>query len=277
MAVSPFFIVVRTLPCGTKRFVARFLNPDCTIMRSTTLQDPKIRTKNQAVREADRLLKEGVVPKAEDPYLYDFLMDFWRPDSDYVKAKTNYEPRAKAAIYLGVLCGMRLGEVRGLQWSDIDFGEGIINLYHNIPSKTKKLVQPKWDSSRTIPLPKILADVLQIIQTLPDASPSFVIFNRRNKLKPATEVYLRKVLGKMLVDIGMTKEMQVNKNIVFHSLRHTYISISRANGEADFAVQSFAGHKNASTTGIYSHPEVIDFKKAKRFIDRIVDKAQKAG
>lgn len=383
MAVSPFFIVTRTLPCGTKRFVARFLNPDGTILRSTTLQDPKIHTKSQAVREADRLLKEGVVPKAEDPYLYDFLMDFWRFDSDYVKAKarrkkslseqyitqsrnlietqmkdicikkrlssmnpeflekliehlekrnisersiniriqtitvavrwrarqkkipdpffgyeklpesksergiikpkelgkllnlSNYEPRAKAAIYLGVLCGMRLGEVRGLQWSDIDFAEGVINLSHNIPSKTKKLVQPKWDSSRTIPLPKILADVFQIIQTLPDASPGFVVYNRRSKLKPATEVYLRKVLGKMLVDIGLTREMQLSKNIVFHSLRHTYISISRANGETDFAVQSFAGHKNASTTGIYSHPEIIDFKKAKRFIDRMVEKTRK--
>ena len=87
MAVSPFFIVTRTLPCGTKRFIARFLNSDGIVMRSTTLQDPKIHTKSQAVREADRLLKEGIVPRAEDPFLYDYLMDFWRPESDYVKAK----------------------------------------------------------------------------------------------------------------------------------------------------------------------------------------------
>jgi len=239
MAVSPFFIVTRTLPCGTKRFVARFLNPDGTVMRSTTLQDPRIHTKSQAVREADRLLKEGIVPRAEDPFLHDYLMDFWRPESDYVKAKArrkqalseqyikesrriiekqlkelclkkrlsslnpafletvieylekrnlcarsiniriqtitvavrwharqnkipdpffgfeklpetpnkrgvittkqlgallkldDYDPRARAAVYLGILCGLRQGEIIGLQWNDIGFKEGVIDICHH--------------------------------------------------------------------------------------------------------------------------------------------------
>jgi integrase len=317
MAVSPFFIVTRTLPSGTKRFIARFLNPDGSIMRSTTLQDPKIHTKSQAVREADRLLKEGIVPKAEDPFLYDFLMNFWRQDSDYVKSKArrkrplseqyiaqsrelvekqlkelcikkrlssmnpgfleqvieflekrgicersiniriqtitvavrwrarqnklpdpffgfeklpetphergvingkelgkllkldDYEPRAKAAVYLGVLCGLRMGKVLGLQWPDIDFDEGVLKICHNIPSKTKKVVEPKWHSERTIPLPDILADVLKTIQGMPMISTVFVIYNIRNKQKSATEVYLRKVLKRMLVEIGISIELQV--------------------------------------------------------------------
>jgi integrase len=61
-----------------------------------------------------------------------------------------------------------------------------------------------------------------------------------------------------------------------HSLRLTYVSFSRARGIPDFAVQSFVGHKNASTTTIYSHPEVIDFKQAKKSINKIVDKIRKA-
>ncbi|MCX7026851.1 MAG: tyrosine-type recombinase/integrase [Spirochaetes bacterium] len=112
---------------------------------------------------------------------------------------------------------------------------------------------------------------------MPKASQNFVIYNFRSKMKPVTEVYLRQVLKRMLVEIENSRELQVGKNIVFHSLRHTYVSTSRANGEPNFTVQSFVGHKNASTTEIYSHPEVIYFKKAKRFINKIVEKAQKAG
>ena len=383
MAVSPFFIVTRTLPDGRKRFIARFLNPDGSVMRSTTIQASGIHTKCQAVREADRLLKEGIVSRANDPFLYDFLINFWKLDSDYAKAKARrkhplseqyvkqssdiverqlkelcikkrlssvntgflekviehlekrgicersiniriqtitvpvrwhasqnrlpdpffgfeklpetpnergiidkkelgkllnldeYEPRAKAAVYLGSLCGMRMGEIRGLQWADIDFTEGTIHICHNIPSKTKKLVQPKWNSERTIPLPTILSDVLFILQGMPKTSPDFVIYNLRSKQKPVTEVYLRKVFRNMLTEIGISEETQQAKNIVFHSSRHTYVSISKANGIPDFTIQSFVGHKDAATTAKYAHPEVIDFKQAKRSINKIVEKARK--
>jgi len=380
MAVAPFFVVSRTLPSGAKRFIVRFLNSDGSVMRSTTLQDPKIHTKTQAIREADKLLKEGIVARAKDPFLYVFLKDFWRVDSDYAKAKARrkhplseqyikqsadlverplkdlcvdrrlsslnlaflesvitelektgistrtiniriqvitvpvrwnarqnklpdpffgyeklpedenprgiitkkelgklltteqLEPRARAAVNLGTLCGMRMGEIRGLQWEDIDFENGTINVRHNIPSKTKSIVQPKWNSQRIIPLPTVLADTLKVVQGMPQAAPGFVIYNIRSKEHPVTEKYLRKSFRSMLVDIGITEEKQAEKNIVFHSSRHTFVSISRESGMSKFTVQSLVGHKNAETTEKYSHPEVIDFKQAKRSMNRIVNK-----
>ncbi len=39
-------------------------------------------------------------------------------------------PRIKAAVLLGALCGLRLGEVRGLQWEDVDFEKRLINVIH---------------------------------------------------------------------------------------------------------------------------------------------------
>ena len=38
-------------------------------------------------------------------------------------------PYYRLAVLLGVLCGMRRGEIRGLQWNDIQ--EGYIDLKHN--------------------------------------------------------------------------------------------------------------------------------------------------
>jgi integrase len=39
------------------------------------------------------------------------------------------DPRGRLAVLLGVLCGLRLGEVRGLLWGDI--GDRIITVRHN--------------------------------------------------------------------------------------------------------------------------------------------------
>ena len=40
----------------------------------------------------------------------------------------NESPRIKSAVLLAALCGLRLGECRGLLWSDIDFENGTINI-----------------------------------------------------------------------------------------------------------------------------------------------------
>jgi integrase len=39
------------------------------------------------------------------------------------------DPHSRLAVLLGLLCGMRRGEVRGLKWGDIN--NGLIDLTHN--------------------------------------------------------------------------------------------------------------------------------------------------
>jgi integrase len=52
------------------------------------------------------------------------------------------------AIRLAALCGMRRGEVRGIQWQDIDFEKNQIHICHNyIDSEGVKPC--KWDSKRS--------------------------------------------------------------------------------------------------------------------------------
>jgi integrase len=67
----------------------------------------------------------------------------------------------------------------------------------------------------------------------------------------------------MLKRIGVDETMQTERNIVFHGLRHSFVSLSRAAGVPDFLVQRLAGHKTAKMMENYSHSEnVIDFSKA---------------
>jgi integrase len=39
------------------------------------------------------------------------------------------DPRHRLVVLLGCLCGVRMGEVRGLQWGDIK--DGLIHIRHN--------------------------------------------------------------------------------------------------------------------------------------------------
>jgi integrase len=58
--------------------------------------------------------------------------------------------RRRLAVLLGCLCSMRRGEVRGLQWSDIE--GGLITIRHNYQDK-EGVKLPKYNSVRKVPVP----------------------------------------------------------------------------------------------------------------------------
>jgi Site-specific recombinase XerD len=183
-------------------------------------------------------------------------------------------PRFKAAVLLGALCGLRLGEVRGLLWEDIDFENKLIHVKHNIPSGDTELKAPKSGSARIVPAPQAVIDALQMIQAMPDSNSKFVIYNKKSKDRPATIAAIRHAYSMMLARIGITKNQQAQRNLVFHGLRHSFVSLSRAAGIPDFLVQRLAGHKTAAMMENYSHSEnVIDFSKAAEGMAKILENA----
>ena len=48
-------------------------------------------------------------------------------------------------------------------------------------------------------------------------------------------------------------EFQLDKNITFHSLRHSFATYYLANGGSLLTLQSMLGHTNLNTTTIYLH------------------------
>ncbi|MDR1252125.1 MAG: site-specific integrase, partial [Treponema sp.] len=70
------------------------------------------------------------------------------------------DPRYRLAVLLGALCGMRMGEVRGLQWGDIE--DSLIRIRHNwIDGEGMKAPKCKGGTvrknPRTVPLPSSIA------------------------------------------------------------------------------------------------------------------------
>jgi len=212
-------------------------------------------------------------------------------------------PRWRLAILLGCLCGLRRGEIRGLQWGDIE--DGLITIRHNYIDKDG-LKAPKCGSTRVVPFPDSVRKLLDMVRNVSvnTTAESYVfeqiITKRRieegkviNKIItpkiPVTEQFFRHALERELTEIGIPGEWprwnkekvpegyineQKRRNLTFHSLRHTYITLGRIAGITDIEIQALAGHKDARMMDNYTHAgQVLDFKTAREKLEKVLQTA----
>ncbi len=151
--------------------------------------------------------------------------------------------------------GLRLGEVLGLQWSDVDFVNRRMQICRSLyfmPKKGLLLKTPKTKTSvRNIPIPDLAYDALiehrrntmgtNFVFTTENGTP----FSPRNILK-----YFQRELKRLNLPV-----------IPFHNLRHSCASFHLAAGTSPKFVQELLGHSTvAFTLHKYSHllPGVAD-------------------
>lgn len=176
---------------------------------------------------------------------------------NYLKKNLNLR---NLGILLALYTGLRIGELCGLKWQDIDFtnktlavNRTVQRIKNNNKNESKKTVliesTPKTEhSKRVIPLPFFLADILKNYQTKSE----YYIFT--NSLKPkdprAYEKYFSSTLKKCKI-----------RNLNFHALRHTFATRSREAGIDIKVLSEILGHSSYHITQeIYVHISV-DFKR----------------
>jgi integrase len=173
------------------------------------------------------------------------------------------DPKHRLAVLLGVLCGMRLGEVRGLHWEDLDPETGIIHIRHNWQDM-EGIKIPKFGSERDVPFPAVIYKTVDVCQNH-TAMP--LVFGRKDG-KPLCNGYFRLALIADLAIIGISDEDRKARNITFHSLRHTFVSLARMAGIGDFQAQALAGHKSAAMMERYSHRgKVVEVAECGKIIE----------
>jgi integrase len=166
--------------------------------------------------------------------------------------KTHYPAYYPIALTLA-RTGMRIGEVLGLQWKDIDFRSGLINV--NRSFSRGKVGTPKGGKGRRVEMSNQLTETLQSLLRERKADklsngwkelPEWVFIN--SKKEPVCDSHFRdRVFEKVLVKAGLRK-------IKVHTLRHTYASLLVQNGESLVFVKEQMGHDSIKTTiDIYSH------------------------
>lgn len=165
-------------------------------------------------------------------------------------------------IFICLSTGMRIGEICGLRWCDVDTAEGVIKVRHTlqriyiIEGETRHtellLDTPKTiNSVRDIPMSSELLKMLKSLNKVVNEN-YYVISNDIKPIEPRTYRNYYKNLCKKL-DIPELK---------FHGLRHSFATRC-IESKADYkTVSVLLGHSNISTTlNLYVHPNKEQKKK----------------
>lgn len=158
------------------------------------------------------------------------------------------EPEWRAAILLGTKAGLRLGEIRALQWSDVDLVRGVIVVRRNF-WKDHLNETPKGGRSRTVDMPASLVEALRAVRHL-----NTWVFSQPDGA-PLSQKQLERPLRKAVRAAGIPRDAGV---IGWHDLRHTYGSHLAMRGVPLRTIQELLGHASIEQTMRYAHlsPEV---------------------
>ena len=178
-------------------------------------------------------------------------------------------PRS-VGIMLALYTGLRIGEVCGLKWSDIDFENKMLHVNRTVQRVYRKTLDgkgksqiivgpPKTRSSRReIPISAILLPVLKRIA--PETSDVFFL--------SGTEKCVEVRTYRTFFDDFLKKNQL--ENINFHALRHTFATRCIEAGGDCKTVSELLGHSSVNMTlNLYVHPQIEQKRRCVELLSEI--------
>ena len=162
-------------------------------------------------------------------------------------------------VLIGIYTGLRLGDCCRLDWSQINLGEGVIQL---VPRKTKRHHQRMV----TIPIHQALgaallgqqADNNKVGPILPTISEMY----GRARWQVSHELSRVFRAAHIATSIRIDGRNRRTPEATFHSLRHTFVSFAANAGVPLHVVQSIVGHESTAMTRHYYHENLAALKSA---------------
>jgi len=153
--------------------------------------------------------------------------------------------RERALVVLDAVTGLRRSELLGLKWSDVDFERLEIHvvraIVHQVVGRCKTEA-----SKRPLPLdPTVAEELWSWKQSTPYNQPEDWVFasNRMNGKQPLSpDSLLSRQIHPAVKRVGITKR------VGWHTFRHTYSTLLKANGEDIKVVQELLRHANSRIT-----------------------------
>ena len=243
---------------------------------------------------SDDDIEEGVQPISHEDY------------QRLIKYLEEKNPPAILPIQIAYYAGLRIGEVCGLTWQDINLEEQYLTIKRSIRydgAKHKNIIGPtKRKKVRIVDFGDTLAGILKearkeqlknrmqygelyhrnYYKEVQDKNRVYYEYYHLDGTQAVPEEYkeisfvclrpdgcleLPSTLG--LVCRSVSNRLEGFEGFHFHQLRHTYTSNLLSNGAAPKDVQELLGHSDVSTTmNVYAHST----RKAKRDSARLLDK-----
>lgn len=157
----------------------------------------------------------------------------------------------KRLVMTGLYTGLRLGDCCRLSWESVNLERKVIQV---VPEKTKKHAKGR---PVTIPIHQALMEELALAPAA-DGRSSYVnpmIAELYLKHRWRLADGLRRIFMNANISMSMRLEGRPRKSVIasFHSLRHTFVSLSANAGVPLPVVQSIVGHCSTSMTRHYYH------------------------
>jgi integrase/recombinase XerC len=160
-------------------------------------------------------------------------------------------PRDSAMMELFYSSGLRLSELTGLRWGDLDLEDGQVR------------VLGKGSKTRILPVGRFAISALKGLAALGGAGPEQPVFKGRGGA-PISARAVQMRLAKL--SSGQTKRVHP------HMLRHTFASHMLESSGDLRSVQELLGHADIATTQIYTH---LDFQHLAKVYDAAHPRAKK--
>jgi len=180
----------------------------------------------------------------------------WTPEEQRRFCRALKGQPAELELQLGLLCGLRRGEICGLKWSDIDLQRGLIHVQRQrqrIAGGELREAAPKSASGqRDIPIPDALRGIM--------------------KARAAIGGYVCKYTPEGLRGALLRAERRAGvPHIGLHGLRHTMATNAVRSGASLRTVQKLLGHSSFTlTASIYTHPDIDMLRDALESASKIV-------
>ncbi len=151
----------------------------------------------------------------------------------------------RVMVYVAATTGLRVSELLALRWQDCDFDDGEIRLSRGIVRQ--HIGQMKTEASRKpVPMEAGLADVLTNWrgQCAYNQSEDYIFVSM--EMHGKQPLWPNSAMEKHIRPAAL--RAKITKRIGWHTLRHTFGTLLKANGTDVATVQALMRHANASVT-----------------------------
>jgi integrase len=158
--------------------------------------------------------------------------------------------RERVLVFLAMATGLRRGELAGLKWKDMDFANLLLHVERSVVNNVSGRCKTEA-SKKPVPVDEFLAqDLLEWYRHAPCAQPEDWIFastsNRAGRKRGVNPVGLASVMRYHIR--AAARRVGITKRLSWHTFRHTFSTLLKANGEDVKVVQELLRHSSIRIT-----------------------------
>lgn len=141
----------------------------------------------------------------------------------------------------------RAGELRALEWRDVDLEHGIVHVHQAFERRSREVQTTKSGKGRRVPIEPTLMPLLRAMHRESGGVGLVCPIPSRMASRVRQWLTVAKVTRKELTD----ETSKTTKSLSFHDLRATGITWCAVRGDDSLKIMSRAGHEDFATTKIY--------------------------